>query len=568
MDKSLTNKELNSSNLQGLLDDMQTMVGIFECDGTIIFVNNTPLIAGGLKLIDVVGKKLWECPWFNYDAKTQNIVKNDITRAHAGENILRDIQVSMAEGLMWIEFSLHPVFDEQGAVIQVVGEGRNVSLRKAAEEKALYQAHFDSLTNLPNRFLILDRLTQLLNKAQRDTGKVVVMFLDLDDFKKINDALGHGAGDKLLVQAAERLHKAVRVGDTVGRLGGDEFILILSRLSSACEAGPIAENILNLFRKAFKIDGRELMLTASLGIAVFPEDGNNTSELLRNADSAMYHSKEMGRNTYSYFTQTMNTEVSRRLALDEQLHGALDRNEFKVFYQPIIEVSSGKVSGTEALLRWINPVLGEVSPEEFIPIAEQNGLILPIGKFVISEALAMCAHLHQQIDAGFNMAINISPCQFLDPKLFSYIQKSLKQSGVPEENLELEITEGVLIGSHGDIEDVINKLHRMGVKIVMDDFGTGYSSLNYLRKYPFDSLKIDRSFVCDISEDKANRELISTAISMAHNLNLKVVAEGVETKEQLAFLTKLSCDYAQGFYFSKAIEAEEITKFLKSSKYK
>ena len=552
--------------MQNLLDDMQTMVAVLELDGIVNFINTSPLKIAGLVPDDVLNRKLWKSNLFSYDFKLQSVVKNDISNAAAGKAILRDIQVLTLNGLLWMEFSIHPVFNEQGSVIQVVAEGRDVSQRKAAEKRVLHQAHFDTLTGLPNRFLTLDRLSQLLSETQRTNDSVAVLFLDLDDFKKINDTLGHETGDKLLVEAAERLNSVVRDGDTVGRLGGDEFIVLLGGLKSADAARPIAEHLLDRFRNAFKVDGRELMLTISLGIAIYPEDGDNASELLRNADAAMYHSKDLGRNTYSYFTNAMNRDVSRRLALEEQLHGALERGEFTVCYQPQVEISSGKVVGAEALLRWHNPALGDVSPDEFIPITEQNGLIVPIGQFVLTEALTMSAQWHQEYDANFRMSVNISPRQFRDPELVHFIEKAVKQSGVPGEYLELEITEGVLMSAHSYIDDVLNDLNNLGVSIAMDDFGTGYSSLSYLRSYPFDALKIDRSFISDINEDRANRELISAAIAMAHSLNLTVVVEGVERDEQFSYLKELACDYAQGFLLGRPMVAEKMTGLLESLK--
>ena len=550
--------------MQDLLDDMQTMVGVLKPDGTLDFINNTPLKIAGLEADDVLGKRLWESPWIKHDPKLQATIKNDITNASTGETILRDIQVFTLNGLLWVELNIHPVLNDQGVVVQLVTEGRDISQRKAAEEKVLHQAHFDALTGLPNRFLTLDRLSQLLSEAQRNNELVAILFLDLDDFKKINDTLGHDTGDKLLIEAAERLNNEVRSGDTVGRLGGDEFIVLLGGLANASDARPIAENLLNRFRDAFRIDGRELILTTSLGIAVFPEDGDNVSELLRNADSAMYHSKALGRNTYSYFTNAMNRDVTRRLALEEQLHGALERGEFSVFYQPQVAISSGKIVGAEALLRWNNPALGDVPPEEFIPITEQNGLIVSIGQFVLTEALTMTAQWQKEYDVNFRIAVNLSPRQFRDPEVVNYIEKIIKQTFVSGECLELEITEGVLMGTHSYIDSVLDELNSLGVSLAMDDFGTGYSSLSYLRSYPFDVLKIDRSFISDITEGHANRELISAAIAMAHSLNLTVVAEGVETEEQFDYLKGLGCDYAQGFLLGKPMAGEEMTGVLES----
>jgi diguanylate cyclase (GGDEF)-like protein/PAS domain S-box-containing protein len=446
--------------------------------------------------------------------------------------------------------------------LRLCGTHQDISERRQQEEHILHQAHFDSLTELPNRFLALDRLSQLINEAQRNNDRVAVLFLDLDDFKKINDTMGHDTGDKLLKEAAARLQPVLRSGDTVGRLGGDEFIILLGGLSTASDAQPVAETLLNKFTDAFKIDSRELMLTASIGISIYPDDGDNLSELLRNADSAMYHSKGQGRNTYSYFTDEMNQGVSQRLLLEEQMHGALNRGEFRLSYQPKVDLASGKIVGAEALLRWHNSVLGQVSPFEFIPIAEQTGLIVPIGKFVLSEALRTAVAWRQRFGRSFTMAINLSPRQFRDPNLVTFIAEAIRHSGISAAALELEITEGVLMSGHTYIDHALAALNDLGVSIAMDDFGTGYSSLSYLRSYPFDVLKIDREFVNDITDDPADRELVNAAIAMAHGLGLKVVAEGVETEEQLKFLSSQGCDYGQGYLFSKPISPEEMTVLL------
>ncbi len=455
---------------------------------------------------------------------------------------------------------------DSGAAQRLCGIHQDVTERMKQEEHILHQAHFDALTDLPNRFLALDRLAQLLNEARRDGERVAVLFLDLDDFKKINDTLGHDTGDKLLKQAAFRLQSAVRGGDTVGRLGGDEFIVLLGGLKGAADARPVAETLLGKFAQPFSIDSRELILSVSIGISVFPDDGDTPSELLRSSDSAMYHSKEQGRNTYSYFTDQMNTEVSRRLLLEEQMHGALLRGEFRLSYQPKVELAGGAIVGFEALLRWRNPDLGDVSPLEFIPIAEQSGLIVPIGKFVLAEALTKASAWRKQWGCPCAMAVNLSPRQFRDPDLVAYVGAALEQAGAPPGLLELEITEGVLMSGHGSIADALEALSALGVAIAMDDFGTGYSSLSYLRSYPFDVLKIDREFVSDLPHDSADRELVSAAIAMARGLGLKVVAEGIETQAQLEFLTAQGCDYGQGYLFGKPVSAEEVEALLQDGK--
>ena len=440
----------------------------------------------------------------------------------------------------------------------------DITERKEAEEEILYQAHFDSLTALPNRFLALDRLNQLLNEAKRCNELVAVLFLDLDDFKKVNDSLGHEIGDKLLVDAAQRLSSVVRSGDTVGRLGGDEFILLLPGLKNASDARPTVEKLLAKFRDSFKIENRELILTLSVGVAVYPQDGICGSDLLRNADSAMYHAKNAGRNTYSYYQDSMNEEVARRLMLEEQIHGALERNEFEVFYQALRDVKTDRIIGAEALLRWNNEKLGNVSPAEFIPIIEQSGMINPIGMFVLDSAMSQLSQWNEAYNLELKIAVNLSPRQFRDPKLVDKISALVDKYHFSSGNLELEITEGVLMGGHTSISESLQSLEDIGVHIAMDDFGTGYSSMSNLRKYPFNMLKIDRSFVRDLMTNSADKELINATIVMSHALGLKVVAEGVETIEQLAALKKLGCDLVQGFLFGRPVNAKEFSSQIEA----
>ncbi len=429
----------------------------------------------------------------------------------------------------------------------------DITDRKVNEEKILHQAHFDSLTDLPNRFLALDRLAQKISEAKRNNKLVAVVFLDLDDFKKVNDSLGHETGDKLLIESAERLKSSIREEDTVARLGGDEFIILLTDLKSTSDALPIVETILSRFRNPFIIEGRELILTISIGLSIYPNDGDEPSTLLRNADSAMYYAKDLGRNTYSYFTQSMNSEVSRRLELEQQIHGALERNEFEVYYQPQLGISKRNIIGAEALLRWKNKALGNVSPEEFIPIAEHTSLIIPIGLFVLRQSLKACAEWHQLGESKIRIAVNLSPRQFRDPELVNLIKDALIDANLAAEYLELEITEGVLMSGHSYIDEALKQLSELGVTIAMDDFGTGYSSLSYIRNYPFNILKIDRSFINEITLDTADKQLVNAAIVMAHALNIKVVAEGIETEQQFEILNSLGCDIGQGFLLSRPI---------------
>lgn len=468
-----------------------------------------------------------------------------------------EYELIMPHGLVHFEarMSYLPKYNQIVLII------RDVSEQYKSAEIIRQQAYFDTLTSLPNRFLALDRLSQLLTEAERNNEKTAVLFLDLDDFKKINDSLGHEIGDKVLIQSAQRLKQVLREGDTVGRLGGDEFIVLLRGITEHHDALVTTENLLKSFREPFFIDGRELMLTLSIGVAISPENGHCASDLLRNADTAMYQAKDLGRNTYSFFSKEMNTMMLRRFEIEEQMHGALERNEFELYYQPQFDVKKQNITGVEALLRWHNSALGNVTPDEFIPIAEQTGLIIPIGRFVIKQAIDFLDEWQNSHHKNVTMAVNLSPCQFRDSELLSFIKGSLNESNVSAEYLELEITEGVLMSGQSHIHDTLVEISALGIKLSMDDFGTGYSSLSYLRQYAFDVLKIDQSFISGIPLNKADSELVNTIIAMAHSLGLTVVAEGVETQQQLTLLDDLGCDLVQGYYFSKPLPAKQFLDF-------
>jgi diguanylate cyclase (GGDEF)-like protein len=417
------------------------------------------------------------------------------------------------------------------------------------------------LTSLPNRFLSLDRLSQMIKEMERHSKKGAVFFLDIDDFKKVNDSLGHEVGDKLLTEAANRLNLAVRKTDTVGRLGGDEFIVLLQSITDTYDVISTAKNLLNIFKKPFKIGDKKLVLTLSIGISLYLENGDCASDLLRNADTAMYQSKAAGRNTYSFFTKEMNNIILRRLEVEAQLHGALERDELEVYYQPKIDIRSGCIVGAEALLRWHNNKIGNVPPDEFIPIAEHTGLIVSIGEYVIEKAIHFLFDWQNFQSTDYTIAINLSPRQFRGDGLVNFINASIGKLNIRPDQLEFEITEGLLISGKSYINTALNQLHELGVKLSMDDFGTGYSSLSYLREYAFYILKIDRSFVSGITSEKKDLDLVIATIAMAHGLGLLVVAEGVETREQLNLLDDLGCDIAQGYYFRKPVPAKEMITF-------
>ena len=468
-----------------------------------------------------------------------------------------EYELNVPNGLTFFDARISYLTDYKQFVIII----RDITDQHDAAEIIRHHAYYDTLTLLPNRFLALDRLSQLLNEAQRNDDKTAVLFLDLDDFKKVNDSLGHEIGDKILKESAHRLNQVVRKEDTVGRLGGDEFIVLLRGVNDRHNALTIAKNLLSLFRDPFKIDGRELMITLSIGIAIYPDNGANSTDLLRNADLAMYQAKALGRNTYSFFTEEMNTTMLRQLSIEEQMHGAIERGEFEVYYQPQIDLKNNIIVGAEALLRWHNPALGNVGPDEFIPVAEHTGLIVPLGQLVVKKALKLLGDWQTENNTTYIMAINLSPRQFRDAKLLSFIEGELQKANILPQNLELEITEGVLLIGQTYVDEALTGLNKLGIKLSMDDFGTGYSSLSYLRQYEFDVLKIDKSFINGITDNKADLGLVKATISMAHSLGLTVVAEGVETMEQVAILSKLNCNYLQGYYFSRPIPAKELLEF-------
>jgi len=556
--KAQAEATFNANMLKTIFEAIPDLFFVLEQDGTITDYhagNNNDLYIPpqqfiGKKMIDVLPKKV---------AKKFQI---HIEKTIAQDNIVRfEYELSMPEGVIYYEARLR-LLPRKNQIMVII---RDISEPHRSAELIRHQAHFDSLTDLPNRFLSLDRLSQILIEVQKNHEKAAVFFLDLDDFKKVNDSLGHEIGDKLLIEAAHRLQQTLKQNDTVGRLGGDEFIVLISSLNDENDALAIAERLLQAFRKPFKLAGRDLILTLSIGIAISPKDGTCSSVLLRNADTAMYQAKAMGRNTSSFFTPQMNVAMRRRFEIEEQMHGALERNEFELYYQPQIDVKTNTIVGAEALLRWHNIVLGEITPDEFIPIAEQTGLIAPIGVFVLQQALRFLNEWQSINKQNYTMAINLSPRQFRDPELVNIIKRTLHKNSISNACLELEITEGVLMNSQTSIRDALLQIDELGIKLSMDDFGTGYSSLSYLREYPFDVLKIDRSFITGITDNKADCNLVKAAIAMSHSLEIKVVAEGVETKEQLDLLNELNCDIAQGFYLSKPLPGAKLLNF--SSRY-
>ncbi|MFL6567284.1 MAG: putative bifunctional diguanylate cyclase/phosphodiesterase, partial [Burkholderiales bacterium] len=400
--------------------------------------------------------------------------------------------------------------------------------------------------------------TQALALSQRNQKQTAVMFIDLDRFKPINDSLGHAVGDSLLKEVAARLVKQLRIGDTICRIGGDEFVVVLPEVRRASDAAQVAQKVIEQVSQPVMIDERELAVSCSVGIAIFPDDGRDAETLIRNADAAMYHAKELGRTNYQFFTEQMNQAASRRLALETDLRRALGRDELRVHYQRIVDAHTGKVTGHEALVRWQHPERGLVPPSEFIQIAEESGLILKIGEWVLREACRWATFIGAE--RGLQVSVNLSPRQFNDPKLAQMVAQALKETGLPPRLLELEITETLAMQHTDSTLGTLKRLKKLGVSIAIDDFGTGYSSLAYLRRFPVDKVKIDRVFVADAPEDREQGAIVSAIVALAHALDIEVIGEGVETEAQKEFLRRCGCDYLQGFLVGRPEDADSAAR--------
>ncbi len=460
------------------------------------------------------------------------------------------------------EKTITPIKDATGGIRDIVSSGRDVTERLEDQEHLQYLAHHDALTALPNRALFSDRLNHALAQMREVDDNLAVLFLDLDRFKIINDTLGHGIGDEVLRVLAERLKDCVREGDTIARLGGDEFAILIQGIKTANHAAPIAQKILDSLVQPFELDDRELYITTSIGISLAPMDGDDAQSLLKHADIAMYRAKDLGRNTYQFYSQSMSDAALERLTLETDLRHALEREEFRLYYQPQVNLNSGEITGIEALLRWQHPELGLVEPVEFIPILEETGLIVQVGEWVLRSACIQAKRWQKLYESPLRVAVNLSGRQFSGHELSATLRNILHEAQLDPHLLEVEITESTVMRDDRRTMEVFNTLSELGVGIAIDDFGTGYSSLGYLKRFPIDTLKIDRSFIRDISTDPDDAAIVSAIIALADSLNLRVIAEGVETEAQNAFLCDQGCQTIQGYLFSRPMPADQLEQLL------
>ncbi|MEO8305367.1 MAG: EAL domain-containing protein [Betaproteobacteria bacterium] len=484
-----------------------------------------------------------------------NVIRRQYREREQGEEALRQVQGTLERRVK----SRTKELARANAGLEA-----EIAERRLADQRVVHMAHHDALTGLPNRTLLADRVGQAIARAHRSGGKLAVLFLDLDRFKNVNDSFGHAVGDMLLTAVSARLTASRREEDTVARLGGDEFIISIPDVKDAAEAESVAARILADLAKPFTISGHQLHADGSIGIALYPRDGDTAETLMRNADTAMYHAKESGRANYQFFSVQLTERVSRRLSTETNLRRALERGEFTVHYQPLMNLTTGRTDGAEALLRWPQEDQRLISPVEFIPIAEETGLIVPLGEWVLLEACAQ-AQAWQAQHPGLRIAVNLSARQFRQKNLIGMIEQVLGESRLHPTLLELELTEGMLMHNVEEATHILARLDEIGIRLAIDDFGTGYSSLSYLKRFPIHTLKIDRSFVRDISTDPDDAAIVTAIVAMARSLNLKVTAEGVETEEQAAFLRSLDCDQAQGFHFGRPMPSAEFALLLGSA---
>jgi len=547
-------------HLSRITEQTADIVVITDVHGIIEYVNPAFEKVTGYTPAEVLGKNT---NLFSSDQQSEEFYAHMWSTLLAGK-VYRNSLINKCkdDSYYHAEITITPLIDDKADITHFIATARDISDHIRDKIRLKHMIHHDTLTDLPNRSLFLDRLQQAITKANHHNRLVAVLFLDLDRFKNINDSLGHTTGDRLLQQLGERFRKTIREGDTIARFGGDEFVILLDDFDSDNSLSLIAQKILNSLATPFEVNGHEIFITASIGISISPHDGEDSETLLRNADIAMYRAKELGKNNFQYYSESMTARVFERLTLENNLRHALERNEFILHYQPQVDARSGKIFGVEALLRWQHPELGLVMPNNFIPLLEETGLIEPVGIWVLETACKQSRQWHESGMGFVHMSVNLSSRQFNNSHFIASLQDIIKETHVNPEYLELELTESMLMRNTSSTITALKSLNNLGVRFAIDDFGTGYSSLNYLRRFPIDTIKIDRSFIRDITHDTDDRAICSAIIGMTQSLSLNVIAEGVETSGQLDFLKTRECHYIQGNLFSPAIPAADMTKML------
>lgn len=537
---------------------------ITDAENRILAVNAAFTMLTGYEQEEVVGHNPRMLSAGRTSKETFQQLWSSLSTNNAWQGELWDRRKSGEIYPKWL--SISAVRDASGKIVNYIGSFLDISERKASEERVRYLAHHDPLTDLPNRYSLQLQLAQALALVSRSGRKLALMLIDLDNFKTINDTLGHQTGDRLLIEVAKRLGLCMRQSDFVARLGGDEFIIVLPDIDSPADAAHAADKILHAISEPYYIDGVELRTSPSIGICLYPDDALQSDELIKSADMAMYNAKAQGRGNYQFFTEQMQVAAITRLAIEADLRIALDRNQFELHYQPQLDLRTARIVGVEALIRWHHPSRGLLSPLEFIPIAEESGLIGRLGDWVLREACRQLADWHARGMDHLHVSVNLSASQFLDPKLPVRIAEILGTLGLDARHLDLEITESMSMKSPADTVSVMRSLTAQGASLSIDDFGTGYSSLSYLKLFPISTLKIDRSFVKDIETDPNDADICDVTVLLAHKLGLEVVAEGVETEAQLKYLLSIGCEKIQGYLISKPLPAEAVERFMRNNR--
>lgn len=546
--------------LDTILSASADYVFLHDRSGRYLFASEPALRDLGLEKEAIEGKTWRE---LGFPADAMETFEAELESVFAtGNPSASEITFPTLKGLREFETRLTPVRSADGSIRAVVSTVRDITERKQHETQLFHQANYDTLTQLPNRNLLSDRLEHALAHAHRQGRQVAILFLDLDRFKMINDSLGHRVGDTLLKAVADRLKGCLREDDTVARLGGDEFVIVLEDLASEDGATRVAQKVLASMDTPFSLEGQDFFINCSIGISLFPRDGEDMDALLKNADTALHRAKDQGRNQLQFYTSAMNAHFARRITMENGLRYALEGDQLRLYYQPQVALDTGRIVGVEALLRWQHPQMGLVMPGDFIPLAEETGLIVSIGAWALKTA---CAQARSWQEAGLHpviMSVNLSVRQFMQASLAKDLARLLQETGLNAEYLKLEITESLLMRDTDGAIPTLHALKTMGVGISIDDFGTGYSSLNYLKRFPITQLKIDRSFVQDITTDPGDAAITQSIIALGHSLGLSVIAEGVETREQMDFLKARHCDQMQGYYVSRPLPAQEMTALL------